>query len=121
MCGDLPLRIHDVQLPALAAAVTCDQGLDDLVGAFAFAQQPHTVDAVIGIDQGLRGDAADAGGDVRHPRADREKSRRDRDADLAGRIVAGDDRPGHISTCLSMICSENRFPLFRIMLYRPAA
>ena len=53
-------------------------------GLAPFAQQFHAVDAVIGIDQRLRRDAADAGGDMRHARADREELRRDRDAELAG-------------------------------------
>ena len=53
-------------------------------GDLAFAQQLHAVDAVIGIDQRLRRDAADAGGDMRHARADREEAGRDGDAELAG-------------------------------------
>ena len=90
-------------------------------GFLPSAQKLHAVDAVIGIDQRLRRNGADAGRDMRHTRADREEFSRNRNADLAGGLVAGDDRPGHLSACLSMIFSENRFPLFRIMLYRPAA
>ena len=65
-------------------------------GAASLAQQLQAVDAVIGIDQRLRRDAADAGGDMRHARADGEELGRDRDAELAGGVIAGDDRPGHL-------------------------
>ena len=95
MGSDAAAGIHDVQLPALAAAIRRDQGVDDLARGASLAQQFHAVDAVIGIDQRLRRDAADVGGDMRHARADREEFCRDRDAELAGGIVAGDDRPGH--------------------------
>ena len=120
--SDAAARVHDVKLPALAAGIRRDQGVDDVAGLTALAQQPYTVDAVIGIDQRLRRDAAKARGDMRHPRADREEAGRHRNSELAGSTIAGDDRPGHLSPfCLSMLFSENRFPLFRIMLYRPAA
>jgi hypothetical protein len=33
---------------------------------------------------------------MRHARADREKPGRNRNADLAGGGIAGDDRPGHL-------------------------
>ena len=111
-----------MKLPALAPGVGCDQRVDDVAGLSSLAQQPHAVDAVIGIDQRLRRDRAEASGDIRHAGADGEEFRRDGDAELAGGIVSGDDRPGHLNPfSLSMIFSENRFPLFRIMLYRPAA
>ncbi len=58
-------------------------------GVMAFAQQFQAVDAVIGIDQRLRRDAAETGGDMRHAGADREEPRRNRDAELAGRIRRG--------------------------------
>ena len=84
MRGDAALGVHDMQLPALAAGVGGDQRVDHLARRCALAQQLHAVDAVIGIDQRLRRDAADAGGDMRHACADREEFGRDGDADLAG-------------------------------------
>ena len=98
MRSDTAAGIHDVQLPALAAAIRRDQGVDDLAGAASLAQQFYAVDAVIRIDQRLRRDAADVGGDMRHACADREEFRRDCDAELAGGIVSGDDRPSHFSS-----------------------
>src|SRR5262245_7142859 len=41
---------------------------------------------------------------MRHERADGEELGRDRDADLAGEGIAGDDRPGHILTPESLMC-----------------
>ena len=111
-----------MKLPGLAPGVGCNEHVDDFAGASSLTQQPHAVDAVIGIDQRLRRDRAEAGGDIGHTRADGEEFCRNSDAELAGGIVSGDDRPGHLSPfSVSMILSENRFPLFRIMLYRPAA
>jgi hypothetical protein len=84
MRGDTAAGVQDVQLPAFVAAIRCNQGFDDVTGAAAFAQQLHTVDAVIGIDQRLRRDAADTGGDMRHAGTHREKTRRHCYAELAG-------------------------------------
>ena len=96
MRGDAALGVHDVQLPAFTAAIAGNQGFDDIAGFAPFVQQLDAVDAVIGIDQRLGCDAADAGGDVRHARADGEEFRCDRDAELAGCGIAGDDRPSHL-------------------------
>jgi len=74
MGGDAAAGVQDVQLPAFVAAIGCNQGRDDVAGAAAFAQQLQTVDAVIRIDQRLRRDAAEAGGDMRHACADREET-----------------------------------------------
>ena len=84
MRGDPALDIHHMKLPGLATRVCRDQRVHYLARAAPVAQQPHAVDAVIGIDQRLRRDAADTGCDMRHAGADREKPRRDGDADLAG-------------------------------------
>jgi hypothetical protein len=62
-----------------------------------FAQQPHTVDAVIGIDERLCRDCANTGGDMRHAGAHGEEPCRDRNSKLPGGAVSGDDRPGHLS------------------------
>jgi hypothetical protein len=43
----------------------------------------------------LRCDAADTARDMGDARSDGEKPGRDRDAELAGGFVTGDDRPGH--------------------------
>ena len=96
MRGDAALRIHDVQLPAFTAAIAGNQGFDDVAGFAAFVQQLQAVDAVIGIDQRLRRDAANTGRDMRHARADGEEFGRNRDAELAGLGIAGDDRPSHL-------------------------
>ena len=97
MRRDAALRIHDVELPAFAAVIGREQCGDDVVRrCLPSRSSPHAVDAVIGIDQRLCRDAADAGGDMRHPCADREEFRRDRDAELAGSAVPCDDRPGHL-------------------------
>src|ERR1700731_1242823 len=109
MGSDAAAGIHDVKLPALAAGIRRDQGFDDVAGLTVLAQQFHTVEAVIGIDQRLRRDAAKARGDMRPPRADRKEPRRNRNSDLAGSTIAGDDRPGHLSPfCLSMISAQTR-------------
>jgi hypothetical protein len=50
-----------MQLPAFAAGIGGNHRVDHLAWRFAFAQQVYAVDAVIGIDQRLRRDAADAG------------------------------------------------------------
>ena len=84
MRGDAALGIHDMKLPGLAAAVGGNQRVHHFARLAPLAQQLHAVDAVIGIDQRLRRDAADAGRDMRHARADREKPGRNRNADLAG-------------------------------------
>ena len=73
-----------MKLAALTPAIAGNQGGNDLARLASFAQQLYPVDAVIGIDQRLRRDAANAGGNVRHARADREKPGRNRNADLAG-------------------------------------
>ncbi|GCC43656.1 hypothetical protein chiPu_0027972, partial [Chiloscyllium punctatum] len=96
MRGDAALAVHDMHLPALAAAVGCEQRRDHVMRALSLAQQREAVDAVIRIDQRLCRDGADPGCNVRHQRADREEPRRDGDAELAGGAVAGDDRPGHL-------------------------
>src|SRR5712664_4274516 len=98
MRGHTAAGVQDVQLPAFVAAIRCNQGFDDITGAAAFAQQLQAVDAVIRIDQRLRRDAAEAGGDMWHACADREETCRYRYTELAGHVVAGDDRPGHLGS-----------------------
>ena len=94
-------RVHDMQLPAGVSGVRRDQGLDNIARRASLAQQLQTVDAIIGIDQRLGRDAADAGRDMGHARAHREELRRDRYSELAGGIVSGNDRPGHLGQLLA--------------------
>jgi hypothetical protein len=96
--GDPAAGIHDVQLPAGVAAIGGDQRRDDVARGASFTQQLQTVDAVIGIDERLSRNTANPGGDIGHAPADREKLRRDRNTELAGGVVAGDDRPGHLGS-----------------------
>ena len=84
MRGDPAPDIHDMKLPGLPAVVGGNQRVHHLARAAPFAQQFHAVDAIVGIDQRLRRNAADTGGDMRHARPDREKPGRNGDADLAG-------------------------------------
>src|SRR6476620_2006871 len=91
MRGDTAAGVHDMKLPALAAVVACNQRLANVAWGAPFAQQFQAVDAVIGIDQRLGRDSANTGGNVRHAGADREEPCRDRDTELAGGAVSGDD------------------------------
>ena len=91
MGGDAAAGVHDVKLPALVTAIRRNQGLDDVARRSPFTQQLQTVDAVIWIDQRLRRDTAKTGGDVRHAGAHCEEPCRDRNAELAGCVVSGDN------------------------------
>src|SRR5262249_2309291 len=93
--GDAALGIQNVKLPAVTTAIGGGERADDVLRALALAQQFYAVDAVIGIDQRLRCDAAEAGRDMRHPGAEEKNRGGARDADLAGLLVGGEDRPGH--------------------------
>jgi len=86
-------------------------GPDDRPGLAPLSQQVEAIDAVIGIDQRLGRDAAQPRRDMRHAGADREKFCRDRDAELSGFGIAGDDRPGHLGPSNVMSAYS----------YRPAA
>src|SRR5258708_15801476 len=48
--------------------------------------------------QRVGSDTAKTGGDMRRAGADREEPCRDRDPELAGGAVSGDDRPSHVSS-----------------------
>ncbi|MGY3460410.1 hypothetical protein ACVWW5_005860 [Bradyrhizobium sp. LM3.4] len=78
MRRDLAARIHDVDLAALAAIVGREQGGQHVVRVETLAQQLDAVDAVIGIDEGLRRDGAETGSDIRDTRADGEEARGNR-------------------------------------------
>jgi len=52
------------------------------------------------FELGELSDRAGAGRNIGEARTDGEESRRDRDAELAGQLVAGDDRPGHLDPCV---------------------
>ncbi len=80
MRGNPAACIHDMELPAFAAAIAGNQGVHDIARSFALAQHPDPVDAVVGVDQRLRGHRADPGGDMRHARTHGEKPGRHRDA-----------------------------------------
>jgi hypothetical protein len=84
-----------VDLALAAALVGRRDDPDHVLGGRAGAQELEAAKAVIGIDEGLRGDRPDPRRHERHPGADRERAGRDRDADLAGGLVPGDDGPGH--------------------------
>ena len=93
---DRAAGIHDVDLAAFAAVIGRKQRGEHVMCVQAFAQQLDAVDAVIGIDEGLRRDGAEAGRDVGHACPDGEETGCDRDAELAGGRIACDDRPGHM-------------------------
>jgi len=94
--GNLAAGVHDVNLAAFAPVVGREQAGEHVMRVQAFTQQLDAVDAVIGIDEGLRRDRAEAGGDIGHTRADGEEAGCNGDAELAGGRIACDDRPGHI-------------------------
>ena len=78
---------------AVVACVSCG---DRFLGAAPRrASSARPLRPVVRIDEGLRGDRADAGLDVRNERAHGKEPGGDRDANASGRFVTGDDRPGH--------------------------
>ena len=72
----------------LAAFVRTRQALDDFRRRYAGAQELESPLSVMGIDQRLRGQRADAARGVRAERADGEEPRRDGDAEGAARGIA---------------------------------
>src|SRR5262249_29529312 len=102
--GDTAFCIDDVKLPALAAFIAFNEDADDVLRALPLAKEPDAIDAIVGIDGCRGGDTADSGRDVRHTRANSEKPGCDRDSNLTGGFVAGNDRPGH--QCLAFDIRE---------------
>ena len=87
--------IDDPGLALGGVGVGPRERVERLAGGRCAGQQSEPVRSVGGVRERLRGDGADAGREIRHDGTDREELRRDRDPELLGVEVAGDDRERH--------------------------
>ena len=95
MRRDVTGGIDDRHLSRVAGGVVRDERRQRLLGVDARGHEVEQLRAVARIRVGLGGDGADARTGPGDDRADREPVGLDRDAELAGVWIAGDDRVGH--------------------------
>jgi hypothetical protein len=97
MGGEAAGHVHDVELAMGVAGIGFGEVPHHLGGRLSLAQEGQPGAPVKRVHQGLRRQRSGARFEVGHARADGEELCGDRDADLAGAVVTGDDRPGHRS------------------------
>ena len=111
--SDLAGGIHHMHLALVAPGIRRDERAHDLGGRPALAQQLEAFETIERVDQGLGRDGTQPRRDVRHARADREKLGGDRNPEIAGRLVTGDDRPRHCPSPKIEISAQPRSPACR--------
>ena len=90
-----PLRVHNPNLALLWAIIRARQRGDSLLRRLALRQQVEATRAIARVRPGLRRHRADTGFGERHDRADGEKLRLHRDAEVARlRIEPNDGESG---------------------------
>src|SRR5262245_46419855 len=95
MRGDATASIHDMKLAVISPGIIGSKVANRIFWRHAVAQQIEPMGAVKRIQQRLGCDRANAGGDVRNACADRKELARDGNSEIAGSLVARDDRPRH--------------------------
>src|SRR5262249_14182611 len=96
MCSYAAARVQDVDLTVVAPVVAGNEFVDDRIRRLALAQKPQTFGTVKRINKRLRSDRADACCDEWHPGTGCKKLRCNGNAETAGGLIAGNDRPGHV-------------------------
>jgi hypothetical protein len=95
VCSRAALRIHNAELPDLAALVALQQLLDHFGRVAAFPEQRQPPGAQVQVGVGLRGNGADTGQEPWDNAADGERLGLDDDPQLVRGGIVGNEGEGH--------------------------